>query len=64
MEKGLSWLKTQKFIEIGVVKFNSQTIDYYKKLGFEFTGEKEDLKIGSFIGKEWILKMKLRNKSE
>lgn len=58
LKKGFKWFSDMKYIEIGVVDFNPKAIDLYKSLGFEFTGEKEDFKVGEFVGKDWVLKMK------
>lgn len=58
LKKGFKWLSDMKYIEIGVLEYNEVAIEWYMRLGFEFTGEKEDLAIGDFIGKNWILKMR------
>lgn len=58
MDKGLEWLSDTEHISIGVYKFNEKAIEWYKKLGFQFTGESEDFYIGDFVGKGWILNMK------
>lgn len=58
LKKAFKWFSDMKYIEIGVVEYNPKAIGLYKSLGFEFTGEKEDLRIGEFVGKNWILQMK------
>jgi RimJ/RimL family protein N-acetyltransferase len=58
LKKGFKWLSDMKYIEIGVLEYNEIAIEWYKRLGFEFTGEKEDFTVGDFVGKDWVLKMK------
>lgn len=58
LKKGFKWLSDTKYIEIGVIEYNPKAIELYKSLGFEFTGEKEDFRVGEFVGKNWVLKMK------
>ncbi len=57
LNKGFAWLSDMDKIEIGVEKYNRNVIELYEKMGFEFTGETEDLEVGDFVGKGWILKM-------
>lgn len=58
LKKGFRWLSNMKYIEIGVLEYNEKAIEWYKRLGFRFTGEKEDFTIGEFVGKNWVLTMK------
>jgi len=58
LKKGFEWLSDMKYIEIGVLEYNEIAIEWYKRLDFEFTGEKEDFTVGDFVGKDWVLKMK------
>lgn len=58
LKKGFKWLSDMKYIEIGVLEYNEIAIEWYKRLGFEFTGEKEHFTVGDFVGKDWVLKMK------
>lgn len=58
MAKGLKWLSTQKYIEIGVLEYNKVALNFHKKLGFYLTGKRKDLKVGDFVGKGWVLQMR------
>jgi ribosomal protein S18 acetylase RimI-like enzyme len=58
MAKGLKWLSTQKYMEIGVVEYNKIALNFYKKLGFHLIGKEEDFKVGDFVGKGWVVVMR------
>lgn len=59
LEYAIDWLQTQEYIEIGVVEYNYVAIEIYKKIGFKFTGEREDFPLKNFEGKNMVLKMRL-----
>lgn len=41
-EEAFKWFDADKNTELGVASYNTKTIDFYKKLGFEIAGDDED----------------------